>query len=241
MGVFQKLFGALGGNSADSRSSRDNDTVRRLTEEVQIAYGHLSDARAALMELVSAQLSIEKNHVKPRRSALLRYEQETLEALRQGQSQKAAQLAQVMAGLENELAANQQVLDGYTSSINQIKQSIRYTERDILTMEREIQVVRALDSVNKAGEATQRLQGAQGKEYASDALARIRERQQQKTDEREAALQVHQGSGDSELQAKLKSAGLIKADASAEQILQRLKVEQALSNERVRWVKNNKY
>ena len=240
MGIFSKLFDAVRETVHGSEvEGEQNQALRVLEQEVRDSKAHLYRAKENMMELVGKQAEMERN-LKPLQSAYQRYENEASQALHQGKEALAAQHAERMAELENEMEFQREVINNYRQSVQDLKQQIKLTERNILSVEREIQVIRAMESIHQANRQGDKLGGLSN--YAQEALERVRQRQQQRDDERAAAVLVQQESKGDDLRARLQSAGLIKNDnTSREEILKRLKFEQAMSNERIRWVKKNVY
>jgi len=62
---------------------------------------------------------------------------------------------------------------------------------------------------------------------ATDSLSRIREKQQKRTDRMNAASELHEESGDNDLQSKMKAAGITGDSNSANDILAKLKSKRA--------------
>ncbi len=237
MGMFDKVFGAVR-EMFQGEEAEQARALALLEQEIQDSKRHIYQARESVMQLVSRQMEIEKN-IKPLREAYARAEEQAMRALNRGEEALAGQQAAQMADLENEIEARRELVNSYQASIRELKQQIKNAERNVLGLEREINVIRAMDSVQKAGLNTER-PGAS--EYAREALQRVRDRQQKREDEHAAALEVRRaGDEEGNLRERLKAAGLVGRDSSREDILERLRVEQQLRNDRVRWVKKNQY
>ncbi|MCP4696751.1 MAG: PspA/IM30 family protein [Gammaproteobacteria bacterium] len=243
MGVFNKLLTAVRGAAPESGDVvEDKQAVNILEQEIRDSKRYLDEAKESLMKLVGDRMEIEQRNIKPRKKAIESCEKEALSALNRGDEAHAAEIAGKIGELEEEIQAQQHVLDGYSGSINQLKQTIRNTERNILSVERELNVLKTMESVQKASSMADKFsQMGNLSGSATDALERIRGKQQQKADQVEAAMIIKRETSGDNLQDKLKSAGIISASASSNTVLERLKVEQRMSNDRVHWVKSNRY
>lgn len=150
-----------------------------------------------------------------------------MQALDKGDENLANEIAEKIADLENELEAQQSVLDGYNASLTQLKQTIRNTERNIKSMQREISVVKTTEKVQEASSAAAaKFSGSNtALRSATDSLERIKKRQQQRSDQMTAAMQMQQEESGDDLQDKLRKAGIVKGNASSNAVLERLRAK----------------
>lgn len=229
MGFFNKMFTALRGAASETGEAIiDTQALRILEQEMRDAEIELDRAKENLTKVIAEQMGVERS-VKKLQKAIAEYEGYAVQALDKGDEKLAVEIADKIAELENELEAQQTVLDGYNNSISTLKQTIRNTERNIQSMRREISVVKTNESVQKAGEAAAaRFSGSNSAlRSATDSLERIKKKQQQKTDQMSAALQMQQEQSGGELKSRLQSAGIISASSSGNSVLERLKAKRA--------------
>ncbi len=229
MGFFSKLFTAVRGAANESGEALlDTQSMRILEQEIRDANQSLDEAKENLTKVIAQQMGVERD-VKRLRKALNEYENYAMQALDKGDDTLAGEIADKIAEVENELEAQQSVLDGYKNSVSNLKRTIRDTERNVKSMAREINVVKTTTKVNKAKEvAAAQFSGSNSSlRTASDSLERIKKRQQERTDRMNAALQMQREEAGDGLQEKLKSAGIISAEASSSSVLERLKQRRA--------------
>lgn len=228
MGIFDKLFTALRGAANEAGETViDSQALRILDQEMRDSRKHIDEAKENLAKVMAEQMGVERS-VKALQKSIKEYEDYAMQALNKGEEALALELSQKIAGLENQLEADQSVLNSYNANINDLKQIIRNTENNIQAMEREISVVKTTESVQKASSAAAtKFSGSNSAlRSATESLERIKKKQQQRTDQMKAAMQLQQHETGDELQAKLKSAGIVKGGASSNAVLERLKARQ---------------
>lgn len=227
MGFFSKMFTALRGATNETGDAIiDTQALRILDQEIRDAENELDQAKENLTKVIAEQMGVERK-VKKLRKSISEYETYAVQALDKGDEQLAVEIADKIAELENELEAQQTVLDGYNNSVSTLKKTIRNTERNIQSMKREISVVKTNQSVQKASEAAaSRFSGSNSAlRSATDSLERIKKKQQQKSDQMNAALQMQQEDSGDDLKGRLRSAGIIAGSASSNSVLERLKAK----------------
>ncbi|MCV6638776.1 PspA/IM30 family protein [Candidatus Albibeggiatoa sp. nov. NOAA] len=225
MGIFTKLFTALrGGLNEAGEAVVDSQAIRILDQEIRDAKQHLDEAKQNLTKVMAEQIGVERE-VKKLQANITEYEGYAIQALDKSDEHLAAEIATKIAGLEDELAAQQAILDSYNTNIQELKQAIRQTERNIRAMEREISVVKTTESVQKANiqASSQFTHSDSALRSAKASLERIREKQQRKNDEMKAAMALQQEENNGELHTKLREAGILKPESSGDDVLERLK------------------
>lgn len=227
MGVFSKLFTAVRGAFTETGEAIvDTQSLRILDQEMRDAKQHLDEAKENLTKVIAEQMGVERE-VNRLKKSLQEYEGYAMQALEKGDEKLAGEIAEKIAEVENELEAQQSVLDGYNNNVSGLKQTIRNTERNIKSMEREISVVKTTTSVQKASEAAAaKFSGTTSAlRSATDSLERIKQKQQQKSDQMNAAIKMQQEESGDVLQDKLKAAGIVNANSSGQSVLERLKAK----------------
>lgn len=227
MGVFSKLFTAVKGLFVEAGEAIvDTQALRILDQEMRDAKKHLEEAKENLTKVIAEQMGVERE-VNRLKKSIQEYEGYAMQALERGDEKLAGEIAEKIAEQENELEAQQTVLNGYNNNISTLKQTIRNTERNIKTMEREISVVKTTTSVQKASEAAAaKFSGTTTSlRSATDSLERIKQKQQEKSDQMAAALKMQQEESGDNLKEKLKDAGIITGSASGKSVLDRLKAQ----------------
>lgn len=228
MGFFRKLFTAFRGMASEAGETIiDTQAIQILEQEVRDARKHLDEAKENLAKVIAEQIGSERE-VKRLKKTITEYEEYAITALNKSNEALATEIAEKVADLENELAIQLSVLESYNVSVNTLKQNIRNTELQIKSMEREINVVKTTESVQKANVvAANKFSGSNSAlRSATDSLERIKQKQQQKADQLKAAMQLQQQESGSDLHEKLKQAGIVSEPTSAQTVLERLKAKQ---------------
>ncbi len=227
MGLFSKLFTAFRGAATEAGEAIvDTQALRILDQEIRDSKTHLDSAKENLAKVMAEQMGVEREVKKLQRS-VREYEDYAIQALDKGDDNLAAEIAEKIADLENELEAQQSVLDGYNSNIGNLKQTIRSTERNIKSMEREINVIKTTDKVQKANAAAAtKFSGTNSAlRSATESLERIKQRQQQRSDQMKAALELQKEEAGGDLQSRLRDAGIVKSNSSTSNVLERLRAK----------------
>ena len=228
MRFFHQLFTAFRGIASEAGETIiDTQAIRILEQEVRDAKKNLNESKESLAQVIAKQIGIERE-VKRLEKTIAEYEEYAIQSLNKGNETLANEIAEKVADLENELAVQVSVLESYQVSVNTLKQNIRHTELHIKSMEREISVVKTTESVQKANvAAANKFSGSNSAlRSATDSLERIKQKQQQKADQLQAAMQLQQQESGSDLHEKLKQAGLVSEPISAQTVLARLKAKQ---------------
>lgn len=229
MGFFSKLFSAFRGAATEAGDAIiDTQALRILDQEIRDSKMHLEGAKENLAKVMAEQMGVERE-VKKLQRAIREYEDYAMQALNKGDDRLAGEIAEKIADLENELEAHQSVLDGYNNNINNLKQTIRDTERNIKSMEREISVIKTTDKVQKANAAVaSKFSGTNSAlRSATESLERIKQRQQQRSDQMTAAMALQKEELGGDLQDRLRQAGIVKSNSSSNSVLARLKAKQS--------------
>lgn len=228
MGLFTKLFTALRGAGTEiGEAIVDSQAIRIMDQEMRDARDHLDAAKENLAKVMAEQIGVERE-VSRLKKKVAEYENYAQQALDKGDERLATEIAEKIAELENELLAQEKILESYNNNVNMLKQTIKNTERNIQAMERQVSVVKTTESVQKASAAAaNKFSGTNSTlRTASESLERIKQKQQQQSDLMQAAMQLQQEESGDGLQAKLKQAGILTDDgATGNDVLARLKAK----------------
>jgi phage shock protein A len=231
MGVFSKLFTALRGAANEAGEAViDTQSMRILDQELRDAKNHLDEAKENLTKVIAQQIGADRK-VKKLKKAISEHEGYAMQALESGNEALAVEISQKIADLENTLEAEQMVLDGFNNSVSTLKQTIRNTEKNIQSLEREINVIKTTEKVHQANEAAAaRFSGSNSRlNSATESLERIKRKQQEKSDRMAAALAMQKEESGDDLQAKMRQAGIIGSESSGNSVLERLKAKKKKS------------
>jgi len=225
MSIWNKIITAVRGAATEAGEAVvDSQALRILDQEMRDAKTALSEAKNNLTTVMAEKMGIERK-VKDLQGMVSEHENYVAQALNTSDEALALEIAEKIAEFTTDLESQQELLSSYTANVNQLKQTIKETERNITAMQREVSVVKSTAAVQKANDAVAaQFSGSNSSmRSATDSLQRIKDRQQKKTDKRKAAMELDNASSGSELQEKLKAAGIVKGNTSANAILERLK------------------
>ncbi|MCP4076902.1 MAG: PspA/IM30 family protein [Gammaproteobacteria bacterium] len=225
MSIFSKLITAIRGGATEAgQAVVDTQAIRILEQELRDSKKALGDAKTGLTSIMAEKMGVDRK-VKDLNSKIKEHEGYAIQAMEKGDEVLALDVANKIAEFEQELTIQQGVLDGYESKVTNLKKIIRQTERNIQAMDREVSVVKTTEKVQKANElAAAKFSGSNSSlTSATDSLERIKARQQQREDQASAAMELESEESGDDLQARLKSAGIVDSGSSGSSVLERLK------------------
>jgi len=226
MAFWGKLVTAVRGAVNEAgQAAADSQAFRILDQEIRDAEAELAKAKQNLASVMGEKMGVERR-VRSLQEKIAQHEGYAMQAINQGEEGLAMEIANKIAELTQELEAQNAIMQGFTDSVNQLKQAIRQTERNIKTMQREVNMVKATESVQRANAAVaEQFSGVDSAATsASETLARIKAKQQERADRMAAARELNFEEAGGDLQAKLQAAGIAGTDnPSAQDILARLK------------------
>lgn len=225
MSILSKIFTALRGGATEAgQTVVDANAMRILDQEIRDAGNELTRSKQELTK-VMAQRQLLAGKSQDRLAKKAEYEGYIAGALRKGDEALARDVAERLAGVENELASDTQTLAQYDESINSLKAAIGQTERKLARVKQQIDTVKATEAVQRAqGAVASRSAGANGKVgTALDSLQRIQAKQAERGARMQASAQLESEGSDGDLNARLANAGLLSQSSSADNILDRFR------------------
>lgn len=225
MGIFNKLISAVrGGANEMGEAIVDTQAIRILEQELRDSKRAIGEAKTNLTSIMAEKMGVERK-VKDLNGKIKEHEGYAMQAMDKGDEALALDVANKIADFEQELTIQKGILDGYESKVTVLKKMIRQTERNIQAMDREVSVVKTTEKVQKANElAAARFSGSTSSlNNATDSLERIKARQQKREDQSAAAMELESDERGDDLQARLKSAGIVDSGSSGSSVLDRLK------------------
>jgi phage shock protein A len=226
MNVWSKLLTALrGGANEVGEAVVDGQALRILDQEIRDADLELRKSKEALAEIMAKQ-KLAAERAEKSTAKVAEYEQYALKALDAGDEALAREVASKIANLEVELASNREQADGYAASVAQLRKAVTQAEANIKRMKQQVDTVKATESVQKAQMAVaQRYGGSQAKlQTAVESLERIKQKQAERAAKMEADAELAAAANiDDSLDAKLRAAGIVADNGSADSVLARLK------------------
>jgi phage shock protein A len=224
MSIWNKLFtlGRAGAHEATA-AVVDANALRILDQEIRDADTAQGKARDDMATLVARRRILEKE-VAGFRDQVTKYEASARAAVQKGDMDLARQVAQRIADLEQDIALKEPQIGDMRVAEDQLHTAITATDRRIETLRREVEVVKVNESVQKAQAAVSARGAGAGASLgsAADSLARIKERQMIRGERIKAAGELEDRRTGADLDEKLRLAGILPGQSSADDVLARL-------------------
>ena len=224
MSIWNKLFtlGRAGAHEATA-AVVDANALRILDQEIRDADAAQGKARDDMATLVARRRILEKE-VAGFRDQVTKYEASARAAVQKGDMDLARQVAQRIADLEQDIALKEPQIGDMRAAEDQLHQAVTATDRRIETLRREVEVVKVNESVQKAQAAVSARGAGAGASLgsAADSLARIKERQAIRGEKIKAAGELEDRRTGADLDEKLRLAGILPGQSSADDVLARL-------------------
>lgn len=225
MNIWAKMMTALrGGVNEAGEAIVDHQALRILDQEVREAYEELKQSKDSLAEIMARQkLSAEK--CSDLQKQITEHEGYAIKALEKNDDALAHEIAEKIAGLENQLDQEKHSSNDFKASVDTLRTTIQQTERNLKRLKQQVDTVKATENVQRAQAAvSKRHSGSHSKmRTAMDSLDRIKEKQALKAAQMASARELAEETGDTSLQNKLEKAGITATSHSADEVLARLK------------------
>lgn len=224
MSMLAKLSALFRGTAHDTAQSVvDANALKILDQEIRDADNAQGKARDDLAGLV-ARRRMAETELKSFQDQVAKYENSARTALDRGQNDLALEVAGRIAELETEIGNRGPLIENMKAAEARLRTAIATTDQKIETLRREIDIVKVNDSVQKA-QTSVALQsaGAQSRiGSAADSLQRIKQRQAVNEERLIASQELEDKRTGADLDAKLKAAGILPGQSSANDVLARL-------------------
>jgi phage shock protein A len=224
MTLWRKLFtlGRAGAHEA-AAGVVDANAIRILDQEIRDADTAQGKARDDLAGLVARRRVLE-NDVRSFRDQIAKYEGSARAAVAKGDMDLARQVAQRIADLESDINLKTPQIEEMRAAEEKIHQAVAATDRRIENLRREVEVVKVNESVQRAQAAVAARGAGAGNSLgsAADSLARIKERQAIRGEQIRAAGEIEDRRTGADLDEKLRLAGILPGQSSADDVLARL-------------------
>lgn len=218
MNAFKKLFTAIKGTVIGGvEAVNDANGITILEQEQREAKQAIRSADESLVGIV-AKRKLAQKKVDALQESITQYEGNAIAANEKGNTELALECAQKVA----ELIAEQEIEKGQFEEFQKAEKTHRATiasaKANINQLDKQIDLVKATEQVQKAQAATHSASvGASSKtSTALDSLARIKANQDEQAAKFEAQQELHDDASSSDLDKKLKDAGIAGGGLSAE-------------------------
>lgn len=229
MSMWSKLVTAIRGGVNDAGEAIiDHQAIRILDQEIRDADNEMSRSKEALTSIIAKRKLADKK-VADIKAKVAEYEGYAIKAMESGNESLALEVAEKISGLETELATEEATRQSYQASEVQLRKAVSTSEANLKRLKQQVDTVRATESVQRAQAAVAaRHSGANSSmRNAVDSLERLKQRQAERAAQFEAASELAGDGEDSDLDQKLKAAGVISGESSANDVLARLKAKKS--------------
>jgi len=213
----KKLWTALRGATNEGiEAVADTQALRILDQELRDAKKELQACDHSLTKIM-AKRKLAEQKVNSMQADVDKYTTHAIAASEQGDEALAIECAEKVAELEHSQATEQSILDSFIKSEQALKANIAKAKANVRKMEQQVDQIKATESVQKAQVAvSSRHMGANSKvKTALDSLERIKEKQTQRSAELEAAEELANEEVGTDLDNKLKAAGIVAGGQSS--------------------------
>ncbi|GGA99321.1 phage shock protein A [Brucella endophytica] len=224
MSTWSKIFTAIrGGVSEVAEAAVDSQSMRILEQEIRDAEQSLRRARHDLAGIMASNKSlmrrIEENRAKEHKDM-----ESARASIAAGRNDLAQGLAQRIAATRAEVQADQEELDRLLPRQQQMLRTIQETEARITQMKREVENVKANESLLRAQSAIAHSHAGVNTRLGSavESLERIKKRQQEVAGRIEAGAELAALETGNDLDRQLLAAGIGGASQSADAVLAEL-------------------
>ncbi|ATQ41897.1 PspA/IM30 family protein [Caulobacter mirabilis] len=224
MSMLRKLSALFRGTAHDAAQNVvDANALKILDQEIRDADNAQGKARDDLAGLV-ARRRMAESEMQSFLDQIGKYESSARAALDQGKEDLAREVAQRIADIETEIDKRGPMIEDMKTAEARLRSAIAATDQKIETLRREIDIVKVNESVQRA-QASVALNsaGAQSRiGSAADSLQRIKQRQAVQEEKLRAGQELEDKRTGADLDAKLRDAGILPGQASADDVLARL-------------------
>jgi phage shock protein A len=222
--LWRRLVDAVrGGVNELGEAIADSQALRILDQEIRDNDAELHRVRASLAETLAHYKVATDKHAAAA-GKLEEYEGYALKALISGEETLAREIAAKIALLEIERDGEAKRVQELGDGVTNLRKVVAQFENTIKRLKQQVDTVRATESVQRAqaAVASRRQESDARVRTALDSLERIKRRQAERAASLGASAVANETDEDEALQAKLRSAGIIREDDRAGLVLSRL-------------------
>ncbi|MDQ0126145.1 phage shock protein A [Pseudomonas lini] len=223
--IWSKLFTALrGGANEAGEAIADQQALRILDQEIRDADSALANAKRQLVTIM-AKHKLSTDRVSEHNAKIKDLESKAMAAIQANREDLALEVAEAISTLTGELEVEQKQATEFGGYADSMRKDITKAESRIKSLRQQVDMAKARESVQNAQvSASIASGGANGKlETAVGTLNRLQAKQQQRAAELQAQDQLAEASTGTDLERKLREAGITPDTGSANAILERLK------------------
>ena len=202
----------------------DANGIRIFEQEIREARDNIAKAKSSLTDVMANKMQASRK-LNQLNEQIREHEGYATQALNKGDEALALEVAQKIADFESQKTDQQTIVARLESQIDQLKKHVQAAEKTIADHERELSIVKTTESVQRATvQVTDNISANNSSlTSARSSLERIKKRQQMTQDKMEAGDVLSAELAGSDLEAKLKAAGITEEKSDASAVLARLK------------------
>ncbi|WP_363799445.1 PspA/IM30 family protein [Lysobacter firmicutimachus] len=224
-GIWNKLLTSLRGGAHElGEALADSQALRILDQEIRDCDLELRQSRESLAQLM-ARHKLAGRELGDSADKVGEYEGYALKALQAGDQSLALEVADKVVQLEAHRREQEGHVAQLAAAATELRKAIAMAEGNIRRLKQQLDTVKATESMQRAQAAVaHRYAGPQSRlQTAVDSLARIKRKQAERGARMEAAAELARQDGGDALERKLREAGILRDEAGAEAVLQRLR------------------
>lgn len=225
MGIINKIVTAVRGAASETGEAIIKSNSSRIVEqEIRDAEAHLNDAKRDVTEVMAKETESARE-VERLTAEIKRHEEYVVAALAKKDEKLALEISERIAEFTDELTVQSKAKAIFTEHVDRLKAVINKTDKAITSMNRQLSLIKATDSLQKAtisitdGYAT----STSGLAKAKESMEQIQKQQQHTEDVINAGMELHAEESGKNLEDKLKNIGIIETPNSAQEILAKIK------------------
>lgn len=226
--IWTKLITALrGGANEVGETIVDHQALRILDQEIRDADAALIQARGDLAKMI-ARHKLSQDRITEYDKKVADLEAKALAALNAGREDLATEVAEAIATVTNDRDSEAKMAADFGASVEKMKKDLAKAEARIKSLRNQVDTAKARESVQRAQVSASVASGtANGKlATAVDTLNRLQQRQTLRAAELDAQEEMAEAASGTDLDRKLREAGIVADPGSANAVLERLRQKQ---------------
>jgi phage shock protein A len=227
MSIWNKLMTAIRGGATEvGEAIVDQQALRILDQEIRDADAAVRTGRDELVKLIARHKGA-VDRVEAHDRKITDLETKALAALDANREDLATEIAELIAAATTERDNDQALATEFGASVERMKKDLAKAETRIKSLRNQVDTAKARESVQRAQVSASVASGtADGKlSTAVDTLNRLQQRQEQRARELEAREEMAEAASGSDLDRRLREAGVIADPGSSNAVLERLKAQ----------------
>ncbi|HEX4975039.1 MAG TPA: PspA/IM30 family protein [Pseudomonadales bacterium] len=225
MSIWKKLVTAIKGHVSEAgQAVVDANVITILDQEIRDADAELRKSKDSLASLMAKQ-KIAQDKLTNKQDKLAEYGGYIQQALAKGDETLAKEVAEKYAQLENEMADEKALVADYDTNISNLKRLVSQTETRLKQLRTKVDTVKAKEHVIRASSAIADAHAGSDSKMrtALESFERLQHSQAEKMARIEAADQLARENDGSDLEERLKKAGIMPAAKQADDVLARFR------------------